>query len=84
MGYVASRTRQDLLKARKRQEKKRMSKLKGMICYTSRVKGHVSQDCLEGNKYEPKVVNSTSNVNGKSNGLYDTRNVISSVSTRAI
>jgi hypothetical protein len=84
MGYVASRTRQDLLKARKRQEKKRMSKLKGRICYTSRAKGHVSQDCLEGNKYEAKVVNSTSNVNGKSNGLYDTRKVISSLSTRAI
>jgi hypothetical protein len=61
-----------------------MSKIKGRICYTYRLKGHLSQDCSNSNKYEPKVVNSTSNVHGKSNGLYDTRKVISSPSTRAI
>jgi hypothetical protein len=38
---------------------------------------------LHGNKYEPKVANSTSNVHDKSNCLYDTRKVISSPSTRA-
>jgi hypothetical protein len=55
-----------------------------MICYSYRLKGHLSQDCLKGNKYESKVVNSASNVHGKSSGLYDTRKVISSPSTRAI
>jgi hypothetical protein len=60
------------------QEKKRMSKVKGRICYTFRPKGHLSQHCLKGNKSEPKVVNSTSNVCGKSNIGYDTRKVISS------
>jgi hypothetical protein len=61
-----------------------MSKVKGRICYTCRHKGHLSQDYPKGNKYEPKVVNSTSNVHIKSNGLYDTRKMISSPSTRAI
>jgi hypothetical protein len=61
-----------------------MSKIRGMICYTCRFKGHLSQDCLNGNKYEPKVVNSTPDMHGNSNGLYDTRNVISSSSTRSI
>jgi hypothetical protein len=84
MGSITSRTRQGLLEARQRKEKKRMSKLKGRICYTCRLKGHLSQDCPKGNKYEPKVVNSTSNVHGKSNGHYDTRKVISSLTTRAI
>jgi hypothetical protein len=81
---VASRTRQGLQEASQRQEKKCMSKIKGRICYTCRLKGHLSQDCPNGNKYEPKVVNSTSNVHGKSNGLCDTRKVISSLSTKAI
>jgi hypothetical protein len=66
------------------QEKKRMSNVKGRICYTCRRKGHLSQDCMKDNKYEPKVVNSTSNEYDKSNGLYDTRKVISSPSARAI
>jgi hypothetical protein len=83
-GHIASRTRQVLLGANQRQEKKHMSKVKGRICYTCRLKGHLSQDCPKGNKYEPKVVSSTPNVHGKSNGLYDTRKVISSPSTRAI
>jgi hypothetical protein len=83
-GHIASRTRQVLLGANQRQEKKHMSKVKGRICYTCRLKGHLSQDCPKGNKYEPKVVSSTSNVHGKSNGLYDTRKMISSPSTRAI
>jgi hypothetical protein len=83
-GPIASRTRQGLLEARQRQEKKRMSKVKGRICYTYRLKGYLSQNCPKGNKYEPKVVNSTSNVHGKSNHLYDTRKVISSPSTRVI
>jgi hypothetical protein len=83
-GPIASRTRQGLLGARQRQEKIRMSKVKGRICYTCRLKGHLSQDCSKGNKYELKVVNSTSNVHGKLNGLYDTRRVINSPSTRAI
>jgi hypothetical protein len=61
-----------------------MSKIKGRICYTYRLKGHLSQDCPKGNKYEPKVVDTTSNVHDKSNGLYDTRKVISSPSTRAM
>jgi hypothetical protein len=83
-GPIASRTRQGLLEAKQRQEKKRMSKVKGKICYTCKLKGHLSQDCPKGNKYESKVINSTSNMHGKSNGLYDTRKVISSPSTRAI
>jgi hypothetical protein len=48
------------------------------------LKGHLSQDCQKGKKYEPKVVNSTSNVHGKSSGHYDTKRVISSPSTRVI
>jgi hypothetical protein len=83
-GPIASRTRQGLLEAKQRQEKQRMSKVKRMICYTCRLKGHLSQDCPKGNKYESKVVNSTSNVHRKLNGLYDTRKVISSPSTIAI
>jgi hypothetical protein len=83
-GPIASKTRQGLMGARQRKEKKCMSKVKGRICYTCRLKGHLSQDCPKGNKYEPKVVNSTSDVHGKSNGLYDARKVISSPSTRAI
>jgi hypothetical protein len=83
-GPIASRTRQGLLEAKQRQEKKRMSKVKGKICYTCRLKGHLSQDYLKSNKYESKVVNSTSNVHGESNGFYDTRKVISSPSTRAV
>jgi hypothetical protein len=83
-GSIASRTRQGLLEARKRQEKKRMTKVKGRICYTCRLKGHLSQDYPKGNKYKPKVVNSTSNVHGKSNSPYDTRKAISSPSNRAI
>jgi hypothetical protein len=61
-----------------------MSKVKGRICYTYRLKGHLSQDCPKGNKYEPKVVNLASNMHGKLNGLYNTRKLISSPSTRAI
>jgi hypothetical protein len=83
-GPNASRTRKDLLEARQKQEKKRMSEVKGRIFYTCRLNGHLSQDCPKGNKYEPKVVNSASNVHGKSNGLCDTRKVISSLSIRAI
>jgi hypothetical protein len=83
-GPISSRTRHGLLEAKQRQEKKRMSKIKGRICYTCRLKGHLRQDCLKGNKYESKVVNSTSNVHGKSNGLYDTRKLISSPGTRVI
>jgi hypothetical protein len=55
-----------------------MSKVKERICYTCRLKGHLSQDCLKDNKYEPKVINSASNVHGKSNGLYGTRKVVNS------
>jgi hypothetical protein len=66
------------------QEKIHMSKVKRRILHICRLKGHLSQDCPKGNKYEPKVVNSTSNVDGKSNGLYDTGNMISSPCTRAI
>jgi hypothetical protein len=83
-GPIASRTRQGLLEENQTQEKKCMSKVKGRICYTCRFKEHQSQDCLKGNKYESKVVNLTSNVHDKSNGLYDTRKVINSPSTRAI
>jgi hypothetical protein len=61
-----------------------MSKIRGRICYTCRLKGHLSQDYPNGNKHEPKVVNSASNMYGNSNGLYDTRKVISSPSSRAI
>jgi hypothetical protein len=61
-----------------------MSKIRGRICYTYRLKGHLSQDCPKGNKYEAKVVNSTSYVHNNSNGHYDTRKVVSSPSARAI
>jgi hypothetical protein len=83
-GPIASRIRQGLQKTSQSQEKKRISKIRGRICYTCRLKGHPSQDCLNGNKYESKVVNSAPNMHGNSNGLYDTRKVISSPSTRAI
>jgi hypothetical protein len=46
--------------------------------------GYLSQDYPNGNKYEPKVVNSAPNMHVISNGLYDTTKVISSPSTRAI
>jgi hypothetical protein len=58
-----------------------MSKVKGRICYTYRLKGHLSQNCPKGNKYEPKVVSSTSNVQVKTKIGYDTRKVISSPCT---
>jgi hypothetical protein len=73
-----------LQEASQRQEKKRMSKIRGRICYSCRLKGHLSQDCPNGNKYESKVVNSAPNLHDNSNGLYDTRKVISPPSTRAI
>jgi hypothetical protein len=63
-GPIASRTRQGLQETSQSQKKKRMSKIRGRICYTCRLKGHLSQDCLNGNKYEPKVVNSTPNMHG--------------------
>jgi hypothetical protein len=83
-GPIASWTRQGPQEASQRQEKKRMSKIRGRICYTCWLKWHLSQDCPKGNKYEPKVVNSTSYVHGNSNGHYDTRKVISSPSARDI
>jgi hypothetical protein len=83
-GAIVSRTRQGIQEASQRQEKKRMSKIRGRICYSCRLKGHLSQDCSNGNKHEPKVVNSAPNMHGNSNDLYDTRNVISSPSTRDI
>jgi hypothetical protein len=61
-----------------------MSKIRGRIYYSYRLKGYLSQDCLNGNKHELKVVNSAPNMHGNSNGLYDIRKVISSPSTRAI
>jgi hypothetical protein len=61
-----------------------MSKIRERICYTCRLKGHLSQDCPNGNKHEPKLVNSASNVHGNLNGLYDIRKVISSPSARVI
>jgi hypothetical protein len=81
---IVSRTRQGLQEANQRQEKKCVSKIRGRICYYCRLKRHLSQDCPNGNKYELKVVNSSPNMHGNSNGLYDTRKVISSPSTRAI
>jgi hypothetical protein len=61
-----------------------MSKIRGRICYTCRLKGHLSQNYPNGNKHEPKLVNSASNVHDNSNGLYDTRKMISSPSARVI
>jgi hypothetical protein len=81
---IVSRTRQGIQEASQRQEKKHMSNIRGRISYSCRLKGHLSQDCPNDNKYETKVVNSASNMHGNSNGLYDTRKVISSPSTRAI
>jgi hypothetical protein len=81
---IVSRTRQGLQEASQRQEHKCMSKIRGRICYSCRLKGHLSQDYLNGNKHEPKVVNSAPNMHDNSSGLYDTRKVISSPSTRAI
>jgi hypothetical protein len=83
-GPIVSRRRQGLQEANQRQEKKRMFKIRGRICYSCRLKGHLSQDCLNGNKHEPKVVNLAPNMQGNSNGVYDTRKVISSRCTRAI
>jgi hypothetical protein len=81
---TASRARQGLQEASQRQEKRRKSKIRGRIRYTYRLKRHLSQDCPNSNKNVPKVVKSASNVHGNSNGLYDTRKVISSPSARAI
>jgi hypothetical protein len=81
---IASITRQGLQETSQSQEKKRISKIRGRIFYTCWLKGHLSQDCPNGNKYESKVINSTPNMHDNSNGLYDTRKVISSSSTRAI
>jgi hypothetical protein len=83
-GPIVSRTRQGLQKASQRQEKKCMSKIRGRICYSCRLKGHLSHDCPNGNKHEPKVVNSALNMHDNSNGLYDTRKVISSPKTRSL
>jgi hypothetical protein len=83
-GPIISRIRQGLQEASQRQEKKHMSKIRGRIYYSCRLKGHLSQDCPNGNKHEPKVVNSTPNMHGNSNGLYDTRKVTSSPSTKVI
>jgi hypothetical protein len=83
-GPIELWTKQGLQEARKRQEKKCMSKIRGRICYTCWLKGHLSQDCSNGNKYEPKVVNLASTVHSNSNGLYDTRKVISSPSAKVI
>jgi hypothetical protein len=83
-GPIVSRTRQGLQEASQSQEKKHMLKIRGRICYSCRLKGHLSQYCPNGNKHESKVVNSTPNMHGNSNGLYDTRKMISSPSTRAI
>jgi hypothetical protein len=71
-GPIVSRTRQGLQEASQRQEKKRMSKIRGRICYSCRLKGHLSEDCPNGNKHAPKVVNSAPNMHGNSNGLYET------------
>jgi hypothetical protein len=83
-GPIATRTRQSLQEVSQRQEKNRMSKIRGRICYTCRLKRHLSQDCPNGNKDEPKLVNLASNVHDNSNGFYDSRNVISSPSARGI
>jgi hypothetical protein len=56
-GAIVSRIRQGLQEASQRQEKKHMSKIRERICYSCRLKGHLSQDCSNGNKHEPKVVN---------------------------
>jgi hypothetical protein len=74
-GPIATRTRQSLQEASQRQEKKRMSKIRGRICYTFRLKGHLSQDCPNSNKHEPILVNLASNVHVNSNDLYDSRKV---------
>jgi hypothetical protein len=83
-GPIISKTRQGLQEASQRQENKCMSKIRGRICYSCGLKGHLSQDCPNGNKHESKLVNSTPNMHDNSNSLYDTRKVISSPSTRAI
>jgi hypothetical protein len=83
-GPIASRIRQGPQEASQRQEKKHMSKIRGRICYTCRLKGHLCQDCPKGNKCELKVVNSASYAHDNSNGHYDTRKVMSSPSARAI
>jgi hypothetical protein len=67
-GPIVSRTRQGLQEASQRQEKKRMSKIRGRIYYSCRLKGHLSQVCPNGNKHEPKVVNSAPNMHDNSNG----------------
>jgi hypothetical protein len=81
---IVSRIRQGIHEASQRPEKKCMSKIREMICYSCRLKGHLSQNCPNGNKHEPKVVNSVPNMYDNSNGLYDTRKMISSSSIRAI
>jgi hypothetical protein len=77
-GLIASRTRQDLLRARQRQEKEQMSKTKRRICYTCRHKEHLSQDCPNGNKSKCELVNSTISMHGKIRNGKDAPKVISS------
>jgi hypothetical protein len=77
----ASRKREGLERVHKKEEKDHMSKVRRRICYTCRLKGHLSQDCPKGKKSEPKVANSSSNVHIKTNFGYDTRELISSPCT---
>jgi hypothetical protein len=80
-GPSASRKGEGPGRVNKKKEKDHTSKVRRRICYTCRLKGHLSQDCPKGNKSENKVVNKTSNVHDKTNFGYDTRKVISSSNT---
>jgi hypothetical protein len=55
-----------------------MPKTKGRTCYTCRLKGHLSQDCPNGNKSETKLVNSKISMHGKTKNGNGTSKVISS------
>jgi hypothetical protein len=49
-GPSASRKEERLERLYRKKEMGHMSKVKGRICYTCRLKGHLSQDYLKGNK----------------------------------
>jgi hypothetical protein len=55
-----------------------MPKTNRRICYTCRLKGHLSHDCPNGNKSKSELVNSTISMHGKIKNGKDAPKVIGS------
>jgi hypothetical protein len=77
-GPIASRTRQGLLEQHNGKKRNKCPRQKRRLCYTCRLKGHLSQDCPNGNKSKSKLVNSTISMCGKIKNGKDAPKVISS------